>query len=274
MKHLLALLLLVPSALLAQDNPSYDPDFDGDGCYSVVDILGLLPLFGTCELELEWQCGDSTLFDSYWYETVLIGNQCWFAENLRTTVYASGDSIPAGLTDLEWRLTTDGATAVYGEGSTFCDDYSPDIDACDEAQSLAAYGRLYNWYAVDDVRGLCPAGWHVPTDGEWTELEDYITSQGFDGTEGTALKSTEYWVGVVNGTDDFGFSALPSGYRYNGGGAVGGDGFYGSGGDGMLWSSSLDGDWAWCRHFYGSVIYRDSYDPEFAFAVRCLKDAE
>ena len=142
MKHLLALLLLVPSALLAQDNPSYDPDYNGDGCYSIADILGLLPLFGTCEPE--WQCGDSTEFDGYWYETVLIGDQCWFAENLRTTKYANGDSIPAGLTDSEWISTTSGATAVYGEGNSTCYN-SADNDACDEAQSLAEYGRLYNW---------------------------------------------------------------------------------------------------------------------------------
>ena len=55
--------------------------------------------------------------------------------------------------------------------------FSPEINACDEAQSLAAYGRLYNWYAVDDARGLCPAGWHVPTDGEWTALETILGCQ-------------------------------------------------------------------------------------------------
>ena len=102
---------------------------------------------------------------------------------------------------------------MYGEGSSACYNYSPDIDACDEAQSLSEYGRLYNWYAVDDARGLCPSGWHVPTDGEWTDLEDFITSQGFSGTEGTALKSTYGWYDGGNGTDDFGFSALPGGYR-------------------------------------------------------------
>ncbi len=101
---------------------------------------------------------------------------------------------------------------MYGEGSSMCN-YSPDIDACDEAQSLAEYGRLYNWYAVDDARSLCPSGWHVPTDGEWTDLENYISSQGFSGTEGTALKSTYGWYNGGNGTDDFGFSALPGGYR-------------------------------------------------------------
>ena len=102
------------------------------------------------------------------------------------------------------------------EGSSPCNNYSPEINSCDEAQSLAEYGRLYNWYAVDDARGLCPSGWHVPTDGEWTELEDYITSQGFPGTEGTALKSTSGWFNNGNGTNDFGFSAPPGGYRREG----------------------------------------------------------
>ena len=120
MKHLLVLLLLVPSALLAQDNPSYDPDFNGDGCYSIADILGLLPLFGSCE---PWQCGDSTQFDGYWYETLLIGDQCWFAENLRTAVYANGDSIPSNLDDEAWFVTIDGATAVYGEEESSCSPY-------------------------------------------------------------------------------------------------------------------------------------------------------
>ena len=103
---------------------------------------------------------------------------------------------------------------MYGEDDG-CNNFSPDIDACDEAQSLAEYGRLYNWYAVDDARGLCPSGWHVPTDGEWTDLENYISSQGYSGTEGTALKSTYGWYNGGNGTDDFGFSALPGGYRYD-----------------------------------------------------------
>ena len=95
-----------------------------------------------------------------------------------------------------------------------CYNYSPDIDACDEAQSLAEYGRLYNWHSVDDARGLCPSGWHVPTDDEWTALETYLGANGHSGTEGTALKSTSWMVHGGNGTDDFGFSALPGGYRY------------------------------------------------------------
>ena len=269
MKNLLAVLLLAPAILLAQDNPNYDPDYNGDGCFSITDVLGLLPLFGSCvEADTPWACGDSVFFDSYWYETVLIGDQCWFAENLRTLLYANGDSIPAELTDGEWISTTAGASAVYGEGSSECNNYSPAIDACDEAQSLEEYGRLYNWYAADDTRGLCPAGWHVPTDGEWTSLEDYITSQGFAGTEGAALKSTTGW-NTGNGTNDFGFAAFPGGSRNY----VNGD-FGGSGNYGYWWSSSPDGGAAWRRAMSSSYsfIFRGSINPRDGFSVRCLLD--
>ena len=216
-------------------------------------------------------CSDSDMvsMDGYDYNVVTIGDQCWFAENLRTTVYANGDLIPAGLTDLEWSNTTAGATAVYGEGEIDC--FSPNIWACDEVQSLAEYGRLYNWYAVDDARGLCPAGWHVPTDGEWTELAVYISSQGFAGTEGTALKSTSGWSGDGNGTDDFGFSGLPGGCRidlsvY----------FYDAGHSGYWWSSSPNGGYAWARDLYifSPGVQRYSFNPRYGFSVRCLRDAE
>ena len=209
-------------------------------------------------------------FDGYSYAAVFIGDQCWFAENLRTTTYLNGDVIPAGLTDGDWSSTTSGATAVYGEGDG-CNNYSPDIDACDEAQSLAEYGRLYNWYAVDDARGLCPSGWHVPTDGEWTDLENHITSQGFSGTEGTALKATYGWNGGGNGTDDFGFSALPGGYRY-----------YSEWllrlcrDVGFWWSSSPSGGDAWSRYLCNDYpdISRDDDLSTDGFSVRCLRDAE
>ena len=255
-------------------------DINYDGCVTVNDLLILLAVHGTCPpypewpdepTDTTWTCGDPVTFWDYDYTTVLIGEQCWFAENLRAALYANGDVIPAGLTDGEWTTTTAGATAVYGEGSSTCYNYSPDIDACDEAQSLAEYGRLYNWYAVDDARGLCPAGWHVPTDGEWTDLEVYITSQGFTGTEGTALKSTTGWSNNGNGTDDFGFSALPGGYRYNGNGN-----FRSAGSSGYWWSSSPGGGDAWYRElrYSNPVIFRYSLNPRLGFSVRCLRDAE
>ena len=213
----------------------------------------------------------SPTMDGYTYSVVEIGDQCWFSENLRTTTYADGTAIPAGLTDGEWVSTTSGATAVYGEGSSTCSNVSPDIDACDEAQSLEEYGRLYNWYAVDDARGLCPTGWHVPTDGEWTDLEDFITAQGFSGSEGTALKSTYGWYAGGNGTDDFGFSALPGGSRNSNGGY-----FSSAGYGGELWSSSPSGGNAWTRNlgYYYPDILRQYYSPRYGFSVRCLRDAD
>ncbi len=216
-------------------------------------------------------CANASLtMDGYTYSVVEIGGQCWFAENLRTTTYADGTAIPAGLTDGEWTSTTSGATAVYGEDDG-CSHHSPDIDACDEAQSLAEYGRLYNWYAVNDARGLCPSGWHVPTDGEWTDLENFIAAQGFSGTEGTALKSTYGFNNGGNGTDDFGFSALPGGYRDASDGYIAGAGL-----GGYWWSSSPSGGNAWYRYLnYNNLgIYRHDLNPRSGFSVRCLRDAD
>ena len=157
---------------------------------------------------------------------------------------------------------------MYGEGSGGCQYFSPDIDACDVAQSLAEYGRLYNWYAANDARGICPNGWHVPTDAKWTELEDYITSQGFAGTEGTALKSTTGWYNSGNGTDDFGFSALPGGSRSGATGI-----FNSAGATGSWWTSSLNGEVGRriLRHDDPFIIPNITL-PDYAFSIRCIKD--
>ena len=94
------------------------------------------------------------------------GGQCWFAENLVAVEYANGEEIPSTLTDSQWNHANQGATTIYGEDAG-CNDYAHDIDSCDPQVALEEYGRLYNWYAVDDERGLCPAGWHVPSESEW-----------------------------------------------------------------------------------------------------------
>ena len=202
--------------------------------YSAILTLAMSNLNAQCVLTDElriaagtmeaFNCGDPVSYQGYDYATVLIGDQCWFAENLRSENYDNGDAIPAGLSDSEWTSTTSttsGATAVYGEDAG-CNSNSPDINACDPAQSLNEYGRLYNWYAVDDARGLCPSGWHVPTDGEWMTMEMALgmseseaNSTGWRGTDqGTQMKTTYGWYGGGNGTNSSGFSGLPGGYRY------------------------------------------------------------
>ena len=223
-----------------------DPDYTEYDASANVDDGSCATLPSTCgEVEM----------DGYTYSVVEIGDQCWFSENLRSTVYADGSSIPEVTDDATWSGLSSGARCDYDN----------------EAGYVAIYGRLYNWYAVDDSRGLCPSGWHVPTDGEWTDLEDYITSQGFSGTEGTALKSTFIWASGGNGTDDFGFSALPGGYRslLNGN-------FGNAGSGGNWWSSSPRGSSAWYRGmgFNNPDIDRYSASPRYGFSVRCLRDAE
>ena len=109
------LVILMPDdAGMESPNPDYDPDFDDNGEFTVMDLTGMLTWFGGCAPTL--LCESPTM-DGYTYDVVQIADQCWFAENLRTTVYDNGDVISAGLTDGEWTSTTTGATAVYGEGS-------------------------------------------------------------------------------------------------------------------------------------------------------------
>ena len=150
-------------------------DYNGealDGCESVE----VLP----------WSCGDDVDFEGYTYSTVQINGQCWFAENLRNMSYANGDAIAGSLNDGAWSTTSSGGRATFGEGASVCYGPAPGGDACNEAFSLASYGRLYNWHAVNDARGLCPSGWHVPSDGEWTTLTDGI---GGTLTAGNTLKA-------------------------------------------------------------------------------------
>ena len=192
--------------------------------------------------------------DGYDYAVVEIGDQCWFAENLRTTVYADGSAIPEETDNTVWSGLSTGARCDYDN----------------DASNVATYGRLYNWYAATDAAELCPTGWHVPTDDEWTALETYLGANGHSGTEGAALKSTSGWAGA-NGTDDFGFSALPGGSRYDTDGLFNDAGYFGA-----WWSSSPNGGDVWCRflNYITPVVDRLYGGPRTGFSVRCLRDAD
>jgi uncharacterized protein (TIGR02145 family) len=218
------------------------------------------PLFsqGTCEIEGLFApppapCVDPVTFDGYSYATVQIGDQCWFQENLRSDHYLNGDAIPGNLDDATWGSTTAGAQTYYN----------------DEAVNLSAYGRLYNWYAVDDARGLCPSGWHVPSDAEYTTLIDFL---GGESVAGGQMKEagTAHWNSPNTGaTNSSGFTGLPSGLRdYIGG-------FDNLLNYGYFWSSSPPGGDAWYRVLYGSIAFVSrnySWYPRFGFAVRCVGD--
>ena len=205
-------------------------------------------------------------FDGYTYDVVQIGDQCWFAENLRTRHYANGDEITGDLSKEEWTTTDSGARAVYGEG---------ELSREKLLENLKMYGGLYNWYAVDDERGLCPTGWHVPTDGEWMTLEmelgmteaqaNDIHGRGTD--QGDQMKTTYGW--DFPGTNSSGFSGLPGGARSTNGN------FYNAGGNGNWWSSSPIGLFsAWTRFMFfdGKRVYRLDGYRQIGFSVRCLRD--
>jgi uncharacterized protein (TIGR02145 family) len=226
-------------------------DLDGDGVIGVDDLLLLLGAYGTaCEPQTSaWTCGDPMNYHGYDYATVQIGEQCWFAENLRSEHYANGDAIPGELSDGEWSSTTNGAQAIFAN----------------DASNLTDYGRLYNWFAVDDARGLCPSGWHVPSDEEYTTLTD-----GLGGTSvaGGKMKSSPEDSPAWNGTNTSGFSGLAGGDRNANGG------FYDGGYCGCFWSASANGTDAWLRVLVANYtgVYRNYDSLRNGFSVRCVRD--
>ena len=218
----------------------------------------------------EFECGNLVSYRGYDYSTVLIGEQCWFAENLRSENYENGDTIPSGLSDSEWENTSSGAFAVYGEDQG-CYNWSPDINACNPLESLEEYGLLYNWYAVEDSRGLCPSGWHVPMDSEWMLTINELGGLGSEAGAGGQMKTTYGWENGNNGTNSSGFSGLPAGLRLT-------NGFFnGSGVNGAWWSSSSNGsnEWYHYRLTTGEGVFRyTDILPISGFSVRCIKDSE
>ncbi|MFC1565365.1 FISUMP domain-containing protein [Candidatus Neomarinimicrobiota bacterium] len=202
-----------------------------------------------------------TDIDNNIYKIVKIGEQWWMAENLKVTHYSNGDPIPNVRDDTAWLNLTSGAYCDYNNNYSNGD----------------TYGHLYNWAAVDDNRGLASEGWHIPTDEEWKELEIYLGLSesdyyiwGHRGTdEGTKLKSTYGWNNNGNGTNIYGFAALPGGHRYF-------DEFTSIGQLGGWWSSTIAdaSNNSFVRGLFNgfSGIHRSDGDWQSGFSVRCIKD--
>ena len=227
---------------------------------------------------VSFTCGTSTVtdVDGNSYNTVLIGTgataQCWMKENLRVTKYRDNTVIPLdasgganGTTGSEtWSSRTGGALTVYANDNS----------------NLATYGYLYNWFAVNDAKGLCPTGWHVPTDAEWTTLESYLNTVAPTGNVGGKMKSTgtTYWNSPnTDANNTSGFTALPGGVRDFGGG------FQIIRNSAFFWSATeSDGSNAWYRYLFSAgvpsapVSYDDvdRYDinKSVGASVRCLRD--
>jgi len=191
------------------------------------------------------------------YESVRIGNQEWMTRNLDVDRFRNGDLVPHIESDKEWE-------EAYENGQPAWCYYNNDNE------NRKKYGKLYNWYAVNDPRGLAPEGWHIPTDVEWGLL---VLELGGDKKAGHALKYTYGWDNNKdssgNGTNGSGFEALPSGLR-NGLGAFG---YKGQGG-GWWSSTAIDTTKSWYRFvLYASpMVFKDAYGNRNGLAVRCVKD--
>jgi len=215
-------------------------------------VMGLvLILTNSCKKEVE--TGGLTDKDGNVYTSVIIGTQEWMVENLKTTKYNDGTDIPLVTDDYEWSdLTTDAYCWYDNDAATYKN----------------PYGALYNWYAVNTGK-LCPTGWRVPTDAEWTELTVYLG--GF--VAGGKLKEsgTTHWNSPNTGaTNETGFTALPSGYRSYLNGT-----YYYIGSHGYWWSSQeYSTTNAYLRYmiYVDPGIYRDSGNKRYGYSVRCLRD--
>ncbi len=245
------------------------------GCITSKSLLNNVEIVSeqVTTVEMEWEnnleLGTVTDIDGNVYITVKIGDQWWMAENLKVTRYRNGDPIPEVTSGSEWDALETGALCAYMNDHDYID----------------TYGLLYNWFAADDPRGLAPAGWHVPTDDEWKQLEltlgmlpMMLDEWGYRGSEeGNKLKSigsqelgTGLWTeNNIGATNESCFSAVPAGWRiYTGAfNSVG----YGA----SFWTASEYGDvraWSRSLSYRVSNILRSYGFKGRGFSIRCVMD--
>jgi uncharacterized protein (TIGR02145 family) len=192
------------------------------------------------------------------YKVVKIGTQYWSGRNLNVSRFRNGDKIPVARSAEDWIKAGEN-----GQPACCCYD--------NVGYNCEKYGRLYNWFAVNDPRGLAPDGWHVPTDYEWKNLTDFLGA-----SSGQILKSTEDWEYSHydgQGTDDVGFSALPGGFGSNG--SFNNIRYYA-----FLWSATeFDDNNAWYRvlNYNNGYVYRYNFtnyniNKSMCRSVRCIRD--
>jgi uncharacterized protein (TIGR02145 family) len=226
-------------------------------------------------------CGlvTSVTIDGYSYPTVSIGTQCWTNENLRVRRYSDGTEIrfdKSGTTAGTVSQTWSGTGLNYGAYTLYAHD-----SVTTPSSNLSNYGYLYNWYAVkgiitdggppDPTKNICPSGWHVPTDDEWSTLESYLNNVAPLGSVGGKMKSpgTTLWSSESLGTNNSsGFSALPGGYRISDGS------FSNVKSHAWFWSATEFGASAWRRGLtnISSNVFRNYNNKSTGASVRCLKD--
>jgi uncharacterized protein (TIGR02145 family) len=201
---------------------------------------------------------DSTMvtdIDGNTYPTVKICDQTWMAKNLDVARYRNGDIIPQVTDPTQWANLTTGAWCWYNN---------------DSATFGSVYGRLYNWYAVNDQRGLAPAGWHVPSDLEWTTLSNCLGGANIAGGKMKEVGTTHWWSPNSGATNSSGFSSLPGGNRDYPSGAFGN-----IGNNQNLWcSTEIDIFSARVRTIdsYNEALHQSTNTKPIGYSVRCVKD--
>ncbi len=183
--------------------------------------------------------------------TVAVGSQQWISKNLNVSTFANGEPIAEARTSDEWKVASDQHRPAWCY-------YNNDPSSI--------YGKLYNWYAVHDPRGLAPKGWHIPSDEEWTLM---INSLGGETIAGSGLKSTDGWNSKGNGSNSSGIASLPGGFRYSIGK------FSDMGKSGYWWSDTeFNAGGAWCRNLfnYNDRVFRGHDYKGCGFSIRCIKD--
>jgi uncharacterized protein (TIGR02145 family) len=187
------------------------------------------------------------------FASVAIGSQVWMADNLNVDRFRNGDIIPEARTEEDWQR------AAANKQPAWC--YYENVPA-----HGAIYGKLYNWYAVSDPRGLAPEGWHVPTEEEWKTLIDGLGGKKIAGGK---MKSSSGWNNNKNGTNASRFNGRPGGVRYDNGL------FNLQGWDGYWWSATAPTPDGAFKHNLGHLddeVHRTNNDRSYGFSVRCLKD--
>lgn len=196
-----------------------------------------------------------TDFDNKPYKTVVIGKQDWMSENLDVSHFRNGDPIPEAKTDADWQKageTGKPAWCYYANDPT----------------NGKTFGKLYNWFAVSDARGLAPEGWHVPTDEDCLKLETFL---GGGQVAGLKMKSKIGWKENGNGTNESGFNGEPGGCR-NDDGEFFHLGFYG------YWWSTTDMltyfAWGHILNYFTGIDYKLAilYEKDEGLSVRCIRD--
>lgn len=218
--------------------------------------------------DVEEDMGNTVMdIDGNVYQIVEINGTEWMAENLKVTKYRNGDDIPKVTENSDWAALETGAFVAYNN--------NPD--------HVEVYGNLYNWYAVDDERGLCPEGWRVPTDEEFEDFLYFLDPNGSinDNNAGGKLKHTGtlgdgeggLWSPPNTGaTDQYGFSALPAGGRFSNGSFAGMNDLT------YFWSATptptdiLQRAWIWYMSYNTDTFYRNNYSRKEGYSIRCIKD--